>query len=95
MIRDGEFYRLSSPFENNETTWMVVNEEKFEALVGYFKVLTKLNEAYNRVKLTGLDPDKLYEIIGCNSRKRDKIMLHSYIPVSHQSHSNNGCIFTN
>ncbi|WP_163578842.1 alpha-galactosidase [Gracilibacillus saliphilus] len=64
LIRDGEFYRLSTPFENNETTWMVVNEEKSEALVGYYKVLAKPNEAYNRVKLTGLDPDRLYEVNG-------------------------------
>ncbi|SFL53801.1 alpha-galactosidase [Gracilibacillus orientalis] len=74
LIRDGEFYRLSSPFEYNETTWMVVNEEKSEAIVGYYKVLAKPNEAYNRIKLTGLDPEKLYEINGENSYYGSELM---------------------
>lgn len=28
MLQFGTFYRLKSPFEGNETIWMVVNEEK-------------------------------------------------------------------
>jgi alpha-galactosidase len=62
LIRSGAFFRLTSPFEQNETTWMVVDQEKEEALVGYYKVLAKPNEAYERIKLVGLDSNKLYSI---------------------------------
>ncbi|PLT28803.1 alpha-galactosidase [Peribacillus deserti] len=64
LIRKGAFYRLLNPFVSNEVSWMVVSEDKTEALVGYYKVLAKPNDKYYRLKLTGLDPDKLYAIQG-------------------------------
>lgn len=64
LIRDGRFYRLLSPFESNEVSWMVVSEDKKVAIVGYYKVLSKPNDKYYRIKLVGLDPEKLYLIEG-------------------------------
>lgn len=64
LVRNGQFYRLLSPFASNEVSWMVVSEDKKEAMVGYYKVLAKPNDKYFRVKLTGLDPEKLYTIEG-------------------------------
>lgn len=64
LIRSGQFYRLLSPFESNETAWMVVSDSKDEAIVGYYKVLARPNEPYNRIKLKGLDPLTLYKIDG-------------------------------
>ena len=63
LIQFGTFYRLKSPFEGNETIWMVVNEEKTAALVGYYRVLNGVNMPYSRIKLQGLDPNKLYDNI--------------------------------
>jgi len=62
LIRNSDFYRLLNPFESNEVSWMVVSEDKKEAIVGYYKVLAKPNDKYYRLKLKGLDPDKLYLI---------------------------------
>ena len=67
LIQHGDFYRILTPFESNETSWMVVSKDKSEAIVGYYQVLAKPNEKYSRIKLTGLDPDKLYSIEGKNS----------------------------
>ncbi|MFB3161936.1 alpha-galactosidase [Neobacillus sp. 179-J 1A1 HS] len=64
LIQNGRFYRLLNPFESNEVSWMVVSEDKKEAMVGYYKVLAKPNDKYYRIKLKGLDPDKLYKIEG-------------------------------
>lgn len=64
LIRNGQFYRLLSPFESNEVSWMVVSKDKKEAIVGYYKVLAKPNDKYYRIKLEGLDPNKLYSIEG-------------------------------
>ena len=48
------FYRLKSPFNGNETVWMVVSEDKSKALVGYYRVLNGVNLPYSCVKLQGL-----------------------------------------
>lgn len=62
LLQFGTFYRLKSPFEGNETAWMVVSEDKNKAIVGYYKKLQKVNHPYNRVKLQGLDPNKRYSV---------------------------------
>ncbi|OAK67297.1 alpha-galactosidase [Lederbergia galactosidilytica] len=67
LLHTGDFYRLLNPFEGNETAWMVVSQDQKEAIVGYYKVLAKPNEKYNRLKLNGLDPNKLYTVSGRNS----------------------------
>ncbi|UOQ85032.1 alpha-galactosidase [Gracilibacillus salinarum] len=74
LIRDGEFHRLLSPFEGNETSWMVVSTDKEEAIVGYYKTLATPNEAYQRVKLAGLDPNKLYQINDSTTHYGDELM---------------------
>lgn len=60
-IQYGTFYRLVSPFEKNETVWMVVSEDQNTALVGWYRVLNGVNMPYSRVKLQGLRPDVIYE----------------------------------
>jgi len=62
LISQGTFHRLLSPFESNETAWMVVSDDQSEAMIGYYKVLAKPNEGYKRLKLTGLDHDALYHV---------------------------------
>jgi alpha-galactosidase len=47
---------------------MVVSNDKKKAIVGYYKILAKPNERYNRIRLTGLDPDKLYLIEGSDTQ---------------------------
>ncbi len=59
---EGDFYRLLSPFEGNDTSWMVVAPDKSQAIVGFYQKLNKVNASPLRLKLTGLDPDKLYEV---------------------------------
>ncbi len=60
LLQFGTFYRLQSPFERNEAAWMVVSDDRQTALVGWYRALSKVNEAFTRVRLMGLDPDTLY-----------------------------------
>lgn len=62
VIQFGTFYRLKSPFEGNETIWMVVSKDQNTAIVGYYRPLQVVNEGYHRVKLMGLDPNKEYHV---------------------------------
>ncbi len=62
LIQFGIFYRLKSPFDGNETIWMVVSNDKSQALVGYYRTLQEINVGYRRVKLLGLNKDYQYHV---------------------------------
>lgn len=64
LIHHGSFYRLLSPFENsgNETAWMVVSKDRSEAIVGWYQILANANRGLFKLKLTGLDSKKMYQI---------------------------------
>lgn len=62
LIQYGTFYRLLSPFEGNEMAWMVVSEDRKQAVVGYYKILQSVNGPYKKVRLQGLDPDRKYHV---------------------------------
>lgn len=62
LIMNGIFYRISSPFKGNITSWIVVSEDKREAIAAYYKVLNDTNKGYKRFRLKGLDINKKYII---------------------------------
>lgn len=64
LIQNGEFYRLLSPFGENEAAWMVVSKDKKEAIVAYYSFRAKSNDGYSRLHLVGLDSDCLYDVDG-------------------------------
>lgn len=64
LIQYGDFYRLLSPFEGNQTAWMYVSSERSEALVMYFQVLAEPNPPLRKLRLQGLDPNMDYSVSG-------------------------------
>lgn len=62
LLQFGKFYRLKSPFMENEMAWMVVSEDKRTAIVGWYRVLNVVNGRFTRVRLCGLEPDFGYQI---------------------------------
>lgn len=102
---DGDFYRLLNPFEGNETAWQVVSQDKSESIAVYYQSLNRVNDSFVRLKLQGLDCDRLYEvkvdISDINNRKQaceevltyraygDELM-YAGIPVSRQHLYNRG-----
>lgn len=64
LIQKGTFYRLKSPFEGNETAWMIVSEDQKKALVGYYRVMQPVNVGFKRLKLKGLKEDICYKVSG-------------------------------
>ena len=51
VFQFGTFYRLKSPFEGNETVWMVTNEDRTLAIVCYYRFLNGVNQPYSRFRL--------------------------------------------
>lgn len=67
LIQFGEFYRLKSPFEGNETAWLFTNKEKTEVIVYYFKVLAEPAASASVLKLRGIDVNKEYQVNGTDT----------------------------
>ncbi|WP_368505679.1 alpha-galactosidase [Alkalihalophilus sp. As8PL] len=83
LIRTGEFYRLQSPFESNETAWMVVSQDRSEALVGWYKVLaTPNNRKEQTVRLKGLIENASYQIEGLNRPYYGDELMNRGIPLT-------------
>jgi alpha-galactosidase len=62
LLQFGRFYRLSSPFEGNITTWLVVNDDGSEALLGYYQKLQQSSGELETIKLPALNPELAFTI---------------------------------
>lgn len=72
LIQFGEFYRLISPFEHVSTAWMFVSEDKKEALVAFFQVLSEPNAPLRKLRLKGLAAESNYLLY--DSEDQDEVM---------------------
>lgn len=66
LIQKGTFYRIQSPFvkDGNVTSWMIISEDKKEAITGRYQVLGKPNARFERLVLKGLHEEFEYSIEG-------------------------------
>jgi alpha-galactosidase len=55
LVQFGDFYRIYSPFEGDETAWMIVSKDRREAYLAYFNTRNEANAPLTRIKLKGLD----------------------------------------
>ena len=67
LIHNGIFYRLKSPFRKNadqvqDAAWMVVSQDKKQALLAYYRLHQPVNVGYQKIKLEGLSEDMQYHI---------------------------------
>ena len=58
----GDFYRLLSPFEGNDTAWMAVSQDQKEAVVTLIRAQALANTAPPLVRLRGLNPALRYRV---------------------------------
>ncbi|EGP5119922.1 alpha-galactosidase, partial [Enterococcus faecium] len=85
IIHNGTFYRLLSPFDDdNQTAWMVVSHDKKTAIVAHYKTLNEVNAPYRRLKLKGLDNDGLYNV-GQNSLRSGMELMRAGLVCSDAS----------
>lgn len=85
LLQYGTFYRLSSPFDSNVTAWMVVDEEQKKALVGYYRILQRVNDAYHRIKLQGLNENLRYYVTELNQEAYGDELMNIGLIVSDAS----------
>lgn len=62
IIGFGDLFRLLSPFAGMDTAWMYVSADQKKAVVFYFKTLATPNPPFFRLKLRGLNPERIYKV---------------------------------
>ena len=65
-IQFGDYYRLSSPFEDNDVAWMFVSKDKKEVVVSFVRQSALPHPKFESLKLVGLEEDASYEVVGEN-----------------------------
>ncbi|EJO01212.1 alpha-galactosidase [Oenococcus oeni] len=60
LIQYGDFIRLKSPFDGNQTAWEFVSPDKKELLLYRYKLISQAQPEFTLTKLAALDPDKIY-----------------------------------
>lgn len=87
LLHTGTFYRLISPFEGQkDCAWMVVNEDKTEAIAAYYQKLNLVNAGLIRFRLAGLDDKTLYEVtaFGKTAKYHGSALMHAGLPISRE-----------
>ena len=66
LFQRGRFVRLVSPFEGdgNRAAWMVVAPDASRAVVGLYQALNHPIPPADRLRLRGLDPERVYQVSG-------------------------------
>ncbi|WP_407271336.1 alpha-galactosidase [Radiobacillus sp. PE A8.2] len=79
LIQQGTFHRLESPFthEANTTSWIVVSQDKTEAVAGYYQLLALPNAGFQRVVFKGLEPNYAYSIDGISETFYGDELMHA------------------
>ena len=82
LIAEGDYYRLSNPYENPRyTAWQHVSKDRRESLVSLVLTDKEGNAGQLYVKLKGLDPDAWYEVEGKEGRYSGALFMNAGIPV--------------
>ena len=83
LIQDGDYYRLSDPFQDGSyTAWEHVSPDKREALVSLVTGQFRSAPPFLNLRVKGLDPKLNYQINGEGSWPGDVLMAAGYpLPV--------------
>ncbi|MBO9596215.1 MAG: alpha-galactosidase [Cohnella sp.] len=91
LVQFGSLYRLRSPFEGNDTAWMMVSEDGSEAYAVYVRVLAEPNAPLDWVPFKGLDASAKYRLAGTEAVYGGDQLMYAGLPVprlhgDYQSH---------
>lgn len=86
LIQFGQFYRLISPFNTNQGSWMFVNADQSRAVVMFFNMMSEPSYPLTVLKLQGLDPDAKYAINGHQQAMGDELMTIGFYPLVKPEH---------
>lgn len=81
LLRDGDFYRLRSPFRTNEAAWMVVAQDQSEAVITHVNILSQPNAPLRFLPLKGLNGTASYKVDGSTDIFRGDALMSIGLPL--------------
>lgn len=81
LIQNGNYYRLSNPFQDAFAAWMFASEDGERALLNVVMLEVHGNMTVNYVKLKGLIPDAVYEDVKTKRRCYGSAFMEAGIPI--------------
>jgi alpha-galactosidase len=70
----GDLYRLISPYDESRAVLMYVSSEKNKAVLFSYTLNPRYGESFQKVRLQGLDPAKMYKVEETNINLRQNFM---------------------
>ena len=85
LIFEGDYYRLSNPFEvGNMTAWQHVSKDKTESLLSVVVTNLTCNGPQEYVRAKGLEPTYLYTINGGEEVYSGAALMHAGLPINRE-----------
>ncbi|BBI33027.1 alpha-galactosidase [Cohnella abietis] len=81
LVQFGDFYRIRSPFEGNDTAWIMVAEDGSEAFAVYVRVLAEPNAPLDWIRFKGLDANAKYRVEEQGSVYGGDQLMYSGLPI--------------
>lgn len=82
LIAEGDYYRLTNPFEYREyTAWQHVSKDRRRSLVSLVLTEKEANDAQRYLKLKGLKPETRYTVSGMPGVYSGRLLMSAGIPV--------------
>ncbi|RCW64228.1 alpha-galactosidase [Saliterribacillus persicus] len=83
LFQFGIFHRISSPFEDNITSWTVVSSDQKEAILARYQWSEQPNTGFPRTYFTGLNEEFEYKIEGVDGTFFGDELMHIGISLLH------------
>jgi alpha-galactosidase len=78
LINSGDYYRLTSPYENTDfTSWQTVSTDKTQSLLSVVYHQSHGNSNFYKVLLRGLDENALYQINGEDKKYSGAALMYA------------------
>ncbi len=81
MVRNGDFYRILSPFEGNTCAWQLVTKDKKRSYVVYARVLAEPNYKPEYLKIRGLDSERDYTVKQLGITVKGSTLMNAGLPI--------------
>ena len=81
LIQFGDFYRILSPFEGDDTAWMISAEQGKHILVWYYKPYAQPEESYLGFKIPHLDEQAAYRLVGSDRIYHGSVLAHMGLTI--------------
>lgn len=85
IIFDGDYYRLTNPFEiGNMTAWQHVTKDKSESLLSVVVTNLTCNGPQEYIHAKGLEPNAMYTINGSKEVYSGSALMNAGIPINRE-----------